>query len=165
VGDLLLNNLPTINLDIFIIQGALLMTLLVIFLFLVYPEYLPFSVKTLAVFLIIRSFFIALTHLGVNLHQITLHTESIGFGFYDFLYNAKNDFFFSGHVGATFLFGLIFWKHRYWTLLFFVTSLVFGISMLLAHMHYSIDVFAAPFITYTIFVIAKTVFKKDFDLI
>ncbi len=165
VGDLLLNNLPTINLDFFIVQGALLLTLIVIFLFVIYPKYLPFSIKTLALFIIIRSFFISLTHLGFNLHQLTLNANSIGFSIYDFLYNAKNDFFFSGHVGASFLFALIFWKEKFWRNLFFIISFIFGISMIFAHMHYSIDIFAAPFITYSIFIISKNLFKVDFELI
>jgi hypothetical protein len=164
VGDLLLNNLPTINLDIFIVQGALVVTFILLCLFIAYPKYLPFSLKSLAFFLITRSFFISLTHLGINFHQITLNQNSIGFGWYDFLYNAKNDFFFSGHVGATFLFGLIFFNKKRWRWLFFTASFIFGVSMILAHMHYSIDVFAAPFITYGIFVISKKIYKADYLL-
>lgn len=165
VGDLLLDNLPSVNLDFFIVQGALLSTLLALYLFVAKPKYLPFSVKALALFIIIRSFFISLTHLGANLHQISLNTDSIGFGVYDFLYNAKNDFFFSGHVGAAFLFSLIFWEEKFWRISFLIISLIFAASMILAHMHYSIDIFAAPFITYGIFVIAQKIFVKDFKLI
>ncbi len=165
VGDLLLDNLPTINMDLFIIQGALFSTLIIIFLFIISPKYIPFSIKAISLFIIIRSGFITLTHLGVNLHQLTLNTNSIGFSIYDFLYNAKNDFFFSGHTGASFLFAMIFWKEVFWRNLFFIFSFIFGASMILAHMHYSIDVFAAPFITYSIFIISKNLFKKDFELI
>lgn len=165
VGDLLLDNLPTVNLDIFIVQGALAATFLVAPLFLMKPRYLSFALKTLAIFIIARSFFISLTHLGVNLQQITLNTERIGFGLYDILYNGKNDFFFSGHVGATFLLALIFWKEKTWRYVFLAASVIFGISMILAHMHYSIDVFAAPFITYSIYAIARKIFSKDFSLI
>lgn len=165
VGDLLLDNLPTLNLDFFIVQGALISTFVVAVLFLVKPKYLSFSLKSLALFIIIRSFFISLTHLGVNLHQLTLDTSTVGFGIYDVLYNAKNDFFFSGHVGAAFLFTLIFWKEPLWRYIFLLFALVFGISMLFAHMHYSIDVFAAPFITYSIFCISKKVFYRDHALL
>jgi len=165
VGDLILDNIPTINLDFFIIQGALITTLLALLLFLLKPKYLIFSIKALSLFIIARSFFISLTHLGVNLNQITLNTERIGFGLYEFLYHGKNDFFFSGHVGAPFLCALILWKEKFWRYLFLVISVIFGASMLLAHMHYSIDIFAAPLITYSLYAISKKIFKKDFDLI
>lgn len=165
VGDLLLDNLPILNLDFFIVQAPLLLTLVIILLFIKNPAYLPFSLKALALFIIIRSFFISLTHLGVNLHQIVLDTSVIGYNVYDFLYFAKNDFFFSGHTGAPFLFALIFWDKKIFRYVFLSASVIFGASMIFAHMHYSIDIFAAPFITYTIFVMAKKLFKKDFELI
>jgi hypothetical protein len=165
VGDILLNNLPTVNLDFFIVQGALISTFIIIVLLIAMPRYVLFSIKALSLFLIIRSFFISLTHLGVNLHQLVLNQNAFGFGIYNFLYNAKNDFFFSGHVGAAFLFALIFRRQPFWRYFFFAVSGIFGVSMILAHMHYSIDVFAAPFITYSIFVISAHIFKKDFALL
>lgn len=164
VGDIFLDNLPTVNLDFLIVQGVLIISLVLVILLLANPKYLPFTFKASAVFLIIRSFFISLTHLGVNLHQISLNANSAGFGIYDFLFNSKNDFFFSGHVGVPFLLGLIFWKEKFWRYFFFITSFIFGVTMILSHMHYSIDVFASPFITYGIFIISKKLFKKDFDL-
>lgn len=165
VGDLILDNIPSINLDIFIVQGALVSTLLVILLLLYKPHYITFSIKTIALLLIIRSFFMSLTHLGTNLNQITLNTQAFGFGMYDFLYNGKNDFFFSGHVGAAFLVALIFWKEKMWRNIFLGISIIFAGSMLLAHMHYSIDIFAAPFIVYGIFIISKKVFSRDYALL
>ncbi|MDO8530249.1 MAG: phosphatase PAP2-related protein, partial [bacterium] len=142
VGDLLLDNLPAVNLDFFIVQGALVSTALVLIFLLLHPSYFPFATKTLALFIFVRSFFISLTHLGVNLHQITLNTNSLGFGIYEFLYFGKNDFFFSGHVGAAFLLALIFWEKKPWRYLFLAIAVIFAVSMLLAKMHYSIDVFA-----------------------
>lgn len=165
VGDLLLDNLPSVNLSLFIVQGALVSTFIVALFLLAKPKYVPFSVKALALFLIIRSFFISLTHLGVNPDETAFNENGLGFWLYDFLYNGKNDFFFSGHVGAAFLFALIFWKEKNWRYLFLAITFVFGASMLLSHRHYSIDVFAAPFITYGIFTLAKNFFKKDFNLI
>ena len=164
VGDILLDNLPTINVGLFVVQGVLIFTLIVIFLFLVFPKYIVFAVKTLALFIIVRSFFIILTHLGVNPNQLTLSPESIGFNIYNFFYSTKTDFFFSGHTGVPFLFALIFWQKKFWRYFFFTVSFVFGASMLFAHMHYSIDVFAAPLITYSIFIMSKHLFKGDFKL-
>ncbi len=163
VGDILLNNLPTINVGFFVVQGVLILTLIIALLFLMFPEYIPFAIKSLALFIIIRSFFISLTHLGINPNQLTLNPDSIGFNVYNFFYSAKTDFFFSGHTGVPFLFALIFWKEKFWRYFFFIVSFIFGASMLLAHIHYSIDVFAAPFITYSIFVISKYLFKSEFN--
>jgi len=164
VGDILLDNLPTINVGFFVVQGVLIFTLIVILLFLVFPEYVLFVIKSLALFIIIRSFFVSLTHLGINPNQLTLNPDTIGFNIYNFFYSAKTDFFFSGHTGVPFLFALIFWKEKFWRYFFFMVSFIFGSSMLLAHMHYSIDVFAAPLITYSIFTISKHLFKNDFEL-
>jgi len=164
VGDLLLDNLPTINVGFFVVQGVLIFTLIVIFLLLLFPEYIIFTLKSLALFIVVRSFFISLTHLGVNPSQLALNPDTIGFSIYNFFYSAKTDFFFSGHTGVPFLFALIFWKEKIYRYLFFLISFIFGASMLLAHMHYSIDVFAAPLITYSIFIISKHLFKKDYRL-
>ena len=162
VGDILLNNLPTINVGFFIVQGVLILTLIIVFLFLVFPEYIFFTIKSLALFIVIRSFFISLTHLGINPNQLILNPNGIGFGVYNFFYSTKTDFFFSGHTGVPFLFAFIFWKEKFWRYFFFTVSFIFGASMLLTHTHYSIDVFAAPFITYSIFVISKYLFKNEF---
>ena len=45
-----------------------------------------------------------------------------------------------------------------------VASLVFGTAVLLGHLHYSIDVFSAFFITYAIFHLAIWLFPKDYGL-
>ena len=42
--------------------------------------------------------------------------------------------------------------------LFLFLTVFFGASVLLAHVHYSIDVFAAPFIVYGMYVITKKLF-------
>jgi len=164
VGDILLNNLPTLNAGFFIVQGVLILTLIIIFLFIMFPEYIFFALKTLSLFIVVRSFFISLTHLGVNPDQLTLNPNAIGFNIYNFFYSAKTDFFFSGHTGVPFLFALIFWQKKIWRYFFFIISFIFGVSVILAHFHYSIDVFAAPFITYSIFVISKYLFKKEFGM-
>ncbi|MFA6091078.1 MAG: phosphatase PAP2-related protein [Candidatus Gracilibacteria bacterium] len=165
VGDILLNNIPVWDIDGIIILSTLLFTATIVCLLITRPRYVLFTIKSIALFVIIRAFFISLTHLGVNPHEIVFDPGNIGFWFYDFLYNTKNDFFFSGHTGLPFLMALIFYNDSFWRKVFFTTSLVFGISVIIAHMHYSIDVFAAPFITYSIYTIAEKIFKKDRMLI
>ncbi len=60
---------------------------------------------------------------------------------------------------------LIFWNDKFWRRIFLVLSFVFAASVLLSHVHYSIDVFAAPFITYGIFKIAAKFFPRDYSLL
>lgn len=163
VGDFFLDNLPVVNLNPIIIEGALLTMLIGIVLLLAKPRYIIFTIKAAAIFITIRSFFVAVTHLGVYPNQIVPSN-----GFFDQLYVALNlqaGYFFSGHTGLPYLMGLIFWKEKFWRYFFFIVSASFGVSVLLAHIHYSIDVFAAPFMTYSIFKLAQYFFPKDFKLI
>lgn len=162
VNDLLLNILPTINIETFIIQEALMITFLGILLCLIQPKYFNFGLKTVSIFMIIRSFFIVLTHLGPNTDLLPLDTSTIGFSLYNIFFNTKGDFFFSAHTGTPFLLALIFWPEKKWRYIFIIASVTMGIGVLLAHMHYSIDVFAAPFMTYSIFIISKKLFYKDY---
>ncbi len=165
VDDILLNLLPTLNIDFLIIQVPLLATFLALGLLLYKPSYFPFTLKALSLFILTRSFFISLTHLGASPHQLVLDESSFGFSLYDLLYNTTNDFFFSGHTGIPILLALIFWSDKLWRFIFLGIAAIFGVSVLLAHIHYSIDVFAAPFMTYSIFSLAKYIFLRSYGLI
>ena len=72
-----------------------------------------------------------------------------------------SDLFFSGHTGLPFLLALIWWRELPFRLVFLSFSFFFAIVVLLGHMHYSIDVLGAFFITYTIFHLLEKFFKKD----
>jgi membrane-associated phospholipid phosphatase len=74
------------------------------------------------------------------------------------------DLFFSGHTGLPFLIALIYWDHKTYRIIFITLAAIFGSVALMGHLHYSIDVFAAFFITYAIYHIAMQIFKKDKDL-
>jgi hypothetical protein len=163
VGDIFLDNLPVVNMNDIIIDGALLAVLLSAILVLVEPKYLLFSLKAVALFIAIRSFFVAATHLGIYPDQIVPSN-----GFLDRIYVALNlqaGYFFSAHTGLPFLVALTFWNKRFWRFFYIALSALFGISVLLAHVHYSIDVFAAPFMTYSIFKLAEYLFSEDYKLI
>ncbi len=163
VGDFFLEVLPIINLNNIIIEGAFIAFLLTIILIFQKPNYIIFTMKASALFITTRAFMISVTHLGIYPGQITS-----GFGFSDRIYEALNlhaGYFFSGHTGFPLLMALIFWKKRVLRYLFLTISAVFGISVLLAHVHYSIDVFAAPFMTYSIFKLAEYLFPEDYALV
>lgn len=163
VGDVFLDNLPTVNLNFIVVEGALFLTLAIIILLVVRPRYLIFSLKSMSILIVVRSFFVTLTHLGIYPNPIIFDNT-----FFDRLYllfNLQGGYFFSGHVGTLFLMALIFWDEKFWRWTFLALSVLMGVVVLLAHIHYSIDVFAAPFMVYGIFRIAQELFPTDYKLI
>ncbi|TSA43910.1 hypothetical protein D4R49_01510 [bacterium] len=163
VGDLILDNLQVVDLSFIIVECALLAIVLGTVFVLQRPRYILFTLKALALFIIIRAFFISLTHVGIYPEHI-----APGFGVFDGIYSYLNfqmGLFFSGHTGMPFLMALIFWEQKRARLVFLSLSLVFAIAVLLSHVHYSIDVFAAPFMAYGIFHIAKYFFPRDYNLV
>ncbi len=160
VGDFFLDNLPVINLNPVIIEGALWSLFFTSIFILSRPRSLIFTIKAISIFIIIRSFFVSVTHLGIYPDQIVP-----GQGLMDDIYvlfNLQAGYFFSGHTGTPFLMALLYWNKKFWRDIFLALSIIFGVSVLLAHIHYSIDVFAAPFMTYGIYKISIFLFEKDF---
>lgn len=163
VGDILLDNLPVVNLNFIIIEGALSCIVLGTLFVFSKPRYILFTLKTVALFIATRAFFTSLTHIGIYPGAI-----NPGAGFLDSIYiylDFQTGFFFSGHTGLPFLMALIFWREPFPRAVLLSLSFVFAVAVLLAHVHYSIDVFAAPFMAYGIFAIAKKFFPRDYALI
>ena len=154
--DILLDNLPVVNTDLIFSEGALFFVLFMFSLFIFSPKILPFTLKTIALFIFIRSAFVTMTHLGIPVDHISTQFDQ-----YRFIGNSGTDEFFSGHTGLPFLMSLIFWENRVLRILFFSFSIIAGVAVLLGHLHYTIDVFAAFFISYTIYHIALKTFKED----
>lgn len=160
VTDIILNNIPVYDVGFIFVDGSLALFIFVVILLIYEPKRIPFVAKSLALFIFIRSISINLTHLAPFPNKAPLDPsrilEKITFG---------GDLFFSGHTGIPFLLALIFWEEKVLRYIFIAISLIFGASVLLGHLHYSIDVFAAYFITYTIFQMAQKIFKKDYKLL
>lgn len=157
VTDLVLDNIPVFHLDGTFVYGAFLLWVFFGIICIKNPRIIPFSFNSVALFTLIRSFFISLTHIGPSPAQIPIDVK------YNLLekFTPGGDLFFSGHTGLPFLLALIFWDNFKLRIIFLSASLFFGAVVLLGHLHYSIDVVAAFFITYTIFHIAEILFKKD----
>ena len=155
VTDIVLDNIPVFNLGGIFVYGAVLFWIFVGLLCAWRPHVLPFTLKSIALFTLIRSVFITLTHIGPFPTQAVITSDLLG----KFTFGA--DLFFSGHTGLPFLMALIFWRTPILRFIFAMSSLLFGAVVLMAHLHYSIDVLSAFFITYTIFQIAEFLFKED----
>ncbi len=167
VTDIILSNLPVINVDIFFVYGPIIFWAVIAGFCIHDPRKIPFILKNVALFIVIRSIFITLTHIGPFPDLIPI--DGSGTGIFHtaytisnfFFFSTGNDLFFSGHTGLPFLMALVFWQHIPMRIFCFISALFFGIIVLLGHFHYTIDVLSAFFITYTIFHISEKFFSKD----
>ncbi len=158
VTEIILGNIPTFDIDSLFVYGTIVFWIFIGILCLSRPQRIPFTLKTLGLFIFLRSIFISLTHIGPFPTQIAIYSNVVSkFAF-------GGDLFFSGHTGLPFLLALIFWDKKYLRYLFITASLFFGGVVLLGHLHYSIDVFSAFFITYTIYHLSKIFFKRDHQI-
>ena len=132
------------------------------------PKRIPFTLKTIALFVIIRSIFITLTHIGPFPDHTAIDSffapsalQSVSSANNFFIFSAGGDLFFSGHTGLPFLLALAFWHEKPFRYFCLLSSVFFGVVVLMGHLHYSIDVMSAFFITYSIYHIAEKWFRKD----
>jgi hypothetical protein len=161
VPDLILSHIPAVDLSFLFVYGIII----VVIVFLAYPlvhkpKKLHYAIGMLSLFLCIRSAFLVLTHLKVPTGAIPISAPA----FLHFL-TYSNDLFFSGHAGIPFLGFLVFEnkKIKYFML---ISSIILAITALFMHVHYSIDIASAYFITYGIYKIGDKIFRdkkpKDF---
>ena len=155
VTDIILNNIRVYDVDGLFVYGTLIFWTFLVLIWGHYIERTPFAVKALSLFIVIRSIFISLTHIGPFVPEIAISSNLIS------KWSFGGDLFFSGHTGIPFLFALIFWDVKPLRYIFLATAGFFGTIVLLGHLHYSIDVLSAFFITYSIYHMALLFFKKD----
>lgn len=158
VTDLVLSNVPVFNLDETFVYGTIVGVAITVFIALAHPRRIPFALYAAGTFFIIRSGFVSLTHIApfVQHTQIDFTNPVIIRSFFG------ADLFFSGHTGLPFLGALIFWREPMMRYFYLALSIFFAVVVLLAHLHYSIDVAAAFFITFTIYHITTFLFPRSF---
>lgn len=159
VGDIILSNVPVFNVGWFFVYGMFSLVAFITFLCLHYPKRTPFVLHSLTLFILIRSAFVSMTHVG---NFTTQAQSNFGPGITQMFFGA--DHFFSGHAGAPFLMALIFWDDPKLRYIFLAWSVFFSIIVLLGHLHYTIDVAAAYFITFSIYCIACRFFTREYEL-
>jgi hypothetical protein len=165
VQDIILDHLPVFNIGPLFFGGMLLLIILPLLIVLFDPRRLPFGLEVTAIFFVVRSLFMIMTHLSppniayYNYIENEHHVANVLFSL-----SSGTDMFFSGHTGYPFLLALLFWDMKYWRYFFLGFSVLMAITVLLGHLHYSIDVFAAFFIAHGVFVVAKKIFKQEHAL-
>ncbi len=167
VTDVILSNTPVYDLDGFFVNGAIGLVIFITLVCLWDPRRMPFTVKTIAVFVIVRSVFITLTHVGPFPIHATIAPESqayikdlIGQKLFSSFF-LGNDFFFSGHTGLPFLLAFLYYDKKWLRIIFILLSVFFGVVVLFAHLHYTIDVLSAFFISYGVYRISRILFKEE----
>lgn len=158
VTDIILSNIPIINVDDLFVYGTFIVSAISALIVFAHPKRIPFAGNALALFFLIRSAFTSLTHLG----PFAPHATDFGVAITNTFFGA--DFFFSGHTGMPFLAALTFWDEKPLRYFFLIASVAFAVIVLVGHLHYSIDVFSAFFITYSIYKLALYLFPEDHDL-
>ena len=154
VEDIVLSNVPVWSVDEAFVVGTFVLVGFVFIVLIARPHWIPFTLSSLGVFYAIRALFISLTHLGPFPDKVEVHDW--GAAVQSFI--GGNDMFFSGHTGAPFLLALIFWHTKPLRYVFLAWSVFFAIVVLLGHVHYSIDVMSAFFITFAIFHLCEHLF-------
>ncbi|MBI3573537.1 hypothetical protein HY090_00615 [Candidatus Kaiserbacteria bacterium] len=156
VTDLVLSNTPAFDVESIYLYGPLIVFVFVLYVFIRHPRSIAFTLKSAALFVFVRSIFISLTHMSIFPVHAEVPTTGIA-GYFESL----SDLFFSGHTGLPFLLALIYWYPLWLRIIFIAVSIFFGIIVLLGHLHYSIDVLAAFFISYGIYHMAGYIFASD----
>ena len=163
VADLILSNTRVRDVDGIFVWGTVFIFLFVFFLGIKQIQRVPFIIKSVALFTLIRSVFVVLTHISAFPTHVVISSVFFTREAFNGIFTG-NDLFFSGHTGLPFLLALMFWDSIYLRYIFLFFSGMFATVVLLGHIHYSIDVLSAFFITYSIFQLCKFFFKKDWEL-
>ncbi|MFM2357674.1 MAG: hypothetical protein RJA61_411 [Candidatus Parcubacteria bacterium] len=154
LSDLLLNKIPVIDLRIIEVFGFEL----ILIIYFLYPlfrtrEKIPYIFNQTALLIIIRNISIVITHLpspaGSLDHNIVPILSYLTF---------EHDLIFSGHVAFPFL-AFLMYKTEKIRNFFLIGSIVMAVTVLLTHSHYSVDVWAAFFFTYTSYKLGEYFFK------
>jgi len=159
VTDLVLSNIRVFDVDFLFVYGPLVFWTFVVGLCALEPKRFPFVIKSMALLILVRSVFITLTHIAPFPTRL-----DVGLSFMSSYFTFGGDLFFSGHTAYPFMIALAFWEKKKFRILFLAVSVLFGVVVLAAHLHYSIDVLGAFFITHSVFHISEKVFKKDREL-
>lgn len=159
VGDLILSNTPALDLNVLFVVATILFGSFVTLVALASPRRLPFMFFSLAIFFTIRSGFVTLTHIAPFPAP---PSDDFGTTITQYFFGA--DLFFSGHTGSPFLMALLFWQEKPLRAVFLAWSVFFAVVVLLGHLHYSIDVASAYFITYTIYALCIQALPRSAEL-
>ncbi len=160
VTDIILSNIRAFDVDALFVYATFLSLLGIVIYCIKKPFQIPYIVKSIALFVVIRSVFVTLTHVGPFPTSLPIDKTLTFFTIFSH-FSFTWDLFFSGHTWLPFLFALILWDNKILRYVCIGISVFFAVIVLLWHYHYSIDVLSAFFITYGIYHLSLILFPRD----
>jgi len=154
LNDWLLNFIPQYDVSIPVFCILWSMVLLAIWRAAQYPRFLIIFGLTYLLLLVSRLISISLVPLNLPKGLINLHDPIINIFYGDQL--ITKDLFYSGHTATMFLIFLCM-KNKYDKAFALFATIAIAILLLVQHVHYTIDVVAAPFFTYTLYILSKKI--------
>ncbi|MFA6316489.1 MAG: phosphatase PAP2-related protein [Elusimicrobiota bacterium] len=148
--DLLLRTLPFVDLRIVFVWGFVAFLVWACLAGWIFERHRIAHILWLyALLILVRAFFLILTPMHLPDGALLPREDSVHLFIGGFV-NFKHDMFFSGHTAMPYL-GYLAHRRTWVSWSFLGLSVVMAVTVLLARLHYSIDVFAAYFITYALY--------------
>jgi hypothetical protein len=154
LNDWLLNRMPVHDVSIMIFILIWATSLLTLFRAIQHPGILMQFLWSYILLCVLRMITISLIALDPPVNLLPL-ADPIANAFYG-PHFVTRDLFFSGHTATVFLMALCL-KNRTDKTLAFLASTGVGILLLVQHVHYTIDIIAAPFLTYLIYLMGRKI--------
>ncbi len=123
------------------------------------PRRTPFLIFLLTVYMIVRTAFVFLSPIGAPAGMVDMRLHDAIFSRILGTWTFTNEFVFSGHTAIPFLF-FLFFRTPGLKRLMFAGSLVMAVSVLLSRNHYTVDVIAAFFVSYSVYALAEAGFER-----
>jgi hypothetical protein len=154
-SDILLDQLPLVDLVPVLTVGWLSIHMLAIYLGVMYsPRRWAFILATIGLLILVRTAFVAFNPIGPPPGILSLNASYLLAPLKGIL-AFENEFFFSGHVAFPYLYSRIYhrivWARRTFVLL----SITMAASVLLTRNHYTMDVLGAYFVTHSVYALSR----------
>jgi len=106
VTDVVLSNTRVYEVGGIFVWGSVILTFICLWVLFRRPNYMPFVMKSIAIFTLIRSGFISLTHISPFPTRVLIDSTFFTREAFSGIFTG-NDLFFSGHTGVPFLLALL----------------------------------------------------------
>jgi membrane-associated phospholipid phosphatase len=160
LNDWILNQLPAHDVSLPLTLVVWVMTALIVFRCIQSPNMLMIFLWSYVIVSLVRILTISLVALDAPVNLIGL-ADPLSNAFYGSKFVTK-DLFFSGHTSTLFLMALCL-QNRTEKILGFIATAIVGFLLLVQHVHYSMDVLAAPVFTWFVYKLTKRFLARGED--